>query len=79
MPPKPRRVGRVDPATEAGALVAEWTTTYRRTDDSWRAPYTAEELAAVDAALDELVGRLPDPAESLFFRVSPPPEGAPPA
>ena len=55
------------PRAEAAALVAEWADAMRRADTAWREVYTETELRQVDAALDVLLGSLPDPSRSLFF------------
>lgn len=59
-------------AREARALTAEWMWQMRQTecddDAGWRAVYTPEDLARVDAALDQLWDRLNDAGPSLFFR-----------
>lgn len=62
------RVGRIDPAVEAGALMAEWVSSYRLSDRGWRKVYTGAEVEAVDAELDLCVAQLPRPGRSLFFR-----------
>ena len=56
---------------EARSLAAEWIETYRRTDTSWREPYTAAGRARVDAALDGLYDQLNEAGPSLFFRLTP--------
>jgi hypothetical protein len=59
---------RINPRTEAGALIAEWVDVYLRTDPAWREVYSADEAAAIEREIRVRLKRLPEPSESLFHR-----------
>jgi hypothetical protein len=65
-------IGPRTAAREAAALAAEWVSTYRVTDLSWRASYSPGDLAKLDRALDVLTEHLAGSAgrASAFFRES---------